>query len=378
MRFKDFTILIKRFDWPLFVLMIFLAIIGFIVQYSLTLNTEALGAFILKKQAIAFFIGLILFFLISFSDFRSWRSYGYVLYILGIVFLLGVLFFGQTLRGTKGWFVFGPFSFQAVEFFKLILVVVLARYWSKVVEKRADRKKIKIRDVVLSGFLVLIPIGLVVLQPDLGSALLLFILWFILFLVIDSQLRHILGLCFLLLLVIASSWLFYLKPYQKERVLTFLNPERDPLGQGYQITQSIVAVGSGQIFGRGLGLGPQSQLRFLPDASTDFVFSVIAEEFGLLGVFLLIGLYLALFYRLIKILKYSYDDFSAFLAAGIVILLFSQIFINIGMNIGLVPVAGIPLPLISYGGSFLVMTLAAMGIVQSVAIHGAEAKEYKI
>ncbi|MBU4332481.1 rod shape-determining protein RodA [Patescibacteria group bacterium] len=374
MRLRNFTPLLKRIDWSLLVITMLLVFFGLAIQYSLGLNAEASDFSFFKKQLIALFIGMVIFCSFIFFDFRALRNYAYPLYGLGLLMLLAVLFFGETLRGTRGWFVLAGFSFQAVELVKLILVIVLANYWRKNIKDG----RVAVKSVARSGVLVLAPAVLVLLQPDMGSVLLLFVLWFILFLIIDKQLPHILGVLFLLLLSGFMAWLFILAPYQKERVLTFLVPGRDPLGVGYQITQSIIAVGSGQFFGRGLGLGPQSQLHFLPDANTDFVFSVIAEEFGFIGICTLFTLYVLLLIRMIRILKTAYDDFSLFLVLGVIVLFSSQVFVNIGMNVGVLPVTGVPLPLVSYGGSFLIITLMSLGLLESVVIHGSQKRSSSV
>lgn len=356
----------KRIDWQLFIAAMLLVAVSLVIQYSLGLNNEDRSFSFFRKQLISFGVGLLAFFVMSFFDFRALRNYAYPFYAVGILLLIAVLFFGQTLRGTRGWLVIGPFGFQVVELVKLLVVVALARFWSSV--SFGERPAIK--KIIISIFLVFLPVSLILLQPDLGSTLMLFVLWLGLFLLIDRHIPHFVVVLFLFLLAGVLAWFFFLAPYQKDRLLTFIMPGQDPLGVGYQVTQSIIAVGSGKFFGRGLGLGPQSQLRFLPDSNTDFVFSVIAEEFGFLGCLVVFGLYIFLLYRIIKILKLSYDNFSLLLVLGVIIFFYSQIFINIGMNLGIMPVTGIPLPLVSYGGSFLVITLATLGLLESIAVHG--------
>ena len=217
----------------------------------------------------------------------------------------------------------------------------------------------------VASFLII----LVLLQPDIGSALILVSIFLGMLFFAKVKRSYVIFIIILLIVVIAASWLFVLKDYQKERVLTFFDPSRDPWGSGYNITQSIIAVGSGNLFGRGLGLGPQSRLDFLPAQETDFIFAVIAEELGFVGSILIVAFFIFLLYRLIKIGKLARDDFGLFVASGIALYIFIQTFINIGMNIGLVPIAGVPLPLMSYGGSSLLTSLAAIGILQSIFIR---------
>ena len=203
-------------------------------------------------------------------------------------------------------------------------------------------------------------------QPDLGSAMILFLTWLAMVLLLPVPKKTILAIFLIILVLAAGAWLFVLQDYQKDRLLTFVQPQRDPLGSGYNVRQSVVAVGSGQVLGRGLALGSQSQLNFLPEQETDFIFAVIAEELGFVGAGLLLLLFASLFLRLYKIARETRDDFGNFLCLGIITYLTIQTFINIGMNLGIAPVTGIPLPLVSYGGSSLVSILIALGIVLNV------------
>lgn len=369
----------KHFDYPLLITIFLLLSLSLIIQYSLS---AASGDLFFTKQFFFILFGLVLFFLVSLLDYRTLGSYAYIFYLLILIFLLGVLFFGQTFRGTRGWF-FLPFLdiyFQPVEIAKLALIIVLAKFWS---ERDPSTFGLKTTLGVILLFLPLLILAFA--QPDFGSAFLLIILGLGMLFIFSGFLpfwgrkayvyetpvpfRPILGIIlgFLLIFALAFlSWSFLLKDYQKERVFTYLNPRRDPSGRGYQITQATIAIGSGGFFGRGLGLGPQSQLHFLPEARTDFVFSVLGEELGFLGLLFLLGLYIFLFYHIFQIAKSTYDNFGLFLVLGIALLFLSQIFINISVNLGLLPITGISLPFLSYGGSALVVNLIATGILQSV------------
>ncbi len=354
---------LKRFDAILFILMVLLIVFGLVIQYSLSLAVEGENTGDFFKQCIFALIGLILFLVVFLTDFRFVRSSAYIIYLLTIFLLIGVLFFGQTFRGVQGWFSFGFFNFQPAELAKLTAIIILAKFWQEA------RLPVRLKHVLISFVLILPLIFLIIRQPDLGSALMIVILWFGILFMVDKNKKHFLSLLIVLIVVLSSSWLFFLQDYQKDRILTYINPQGDPLNRGYQITQSIVAVGSGQVVGRGFGLGPQSQLRFLPAGETDFIFAVLAEEFGFIGCLLLLGIYVGLFYRLIRLARTVYDNFGLILILGATLSIFFQAFINIGMNIGLVPVVGVPLPFVSYGGSSLLISMISIGLVESVVTH---------
>ncbi len=352
---------LKQFDWIIIGVVFFLTILGLIIQYSLSLNQEVISFSNFNKQLIFAIIGLILMFSISFLNWNFiLKNYAIFLYFFILILLILVLFLGKTFRGTQGWINL-PFeiNFQIVELAKIILAITLAKYWSSKIYNIQSFKH-----VILTGIITLIPFILLVLQPDLGSALIFFGLWLgMIFLI--SKPKNLILIFIIFILIFGIGW-FQLKEYQKNRIIFFINPQVDPLGKGYQIIQSTIAVGSGQLFGRGLGLGPQSQLKFLPEARTDFVFAVIAEELGMIGAFLVLSFFGILFYRLLKVIKIMRDDFNVFLILGFVSILFIEIFINIGMNVGLAPITGISLPFLSYGGSSLLVNLFMIGILQSI------------
>ncbi len=361
---KRFFLFLKSFDWSLFFIVIILVSVGLAVQYSLCLSMEGSNFFYFNRQIIYAVTGIFLFFLFSFIDYRAFRAYAYLFYLLLLILLVLVLFTGTTLRGTKGWFAIGSFNFQIIELGKIVLVIILAKFWSVKI-----KNGVHLKEIILSIALISPAFILVIFQPDFGSAFILLAIWFFILVIIDRKIKHFLWIFIFGLVIFLSMWGFFLKNYQKERVLTYLNPQGDPFGKGYQIKQSIIAIGSGQLLGRGLGLGPQSQLRFLPQTRTDFIFSVIAEELGLVGIFLILFFYLILFYRLIKLTKSAYDDFAPILILGFASIFLIQVVINIGMNMGLFPIVGIPLPLLSYGGSSLVSTFVMLGILQSIILH---------
>lgn len=346
-------------------IVIFLVAFGLMALYSIESVSEDPNFENFSKQLI--FVGVGIIFLIFFSllDYRYLKSYSLVLLGFGIIVLLLVLFTGTTIRGTRGWlFIFGEQGFQPVEIMKIILIIVLAKFfsdWQVAVTNLKNLVKI---------FLVASPIIILVLfQPDFGSAAILIAIFLGILLLTKIKKTYVVGIFILLVIIVVTSWLFVLKDYQKERVLTFLDPARDPWGSGYNIKQSIIAVGSGNLFGRGLGLGPQSRLNFLPAQETDFIFAVIAEELGFIGATLLLIFFTILIYRLFKITRQTRDDFGRLLMSGIIIYLFAQTVMNIGMNVGILPIAGVPLPLVSYGGSSLITTFLILGIAQSIYIR---------
>lgn len=355
---------LRKFDWLLFAAVFLLVVLSLATIYSITLSQEQLDFLFFKKQLLFVGIGFVLMLILTLFSYTAYRSSAFYFYISGILFLFLVLFFGATVRGTSGWFDFGIFNFQPVEFVKLALVIVLARFFSKNLNyKRSERL------LISSGLIIAIPIILVLFQPDFGSAMLLFILWAALILALGVKRLHILITLILLIAISVIAWNFFVMDYQKERVLTFFDSSRDPWGSGYNIRQAIIAIGSGQVFGRGLGFGAQSQLRFLPEAQTDFIFAVIAEELGFFAVLFMLICYAVIFYRGFKIGFYSKDNFAFILALGITFLIFIEAIINISMNLGLFPVAGLTLPFLSYGGSSLIIHMAMIGILQSIAVR---------
>lgn len=358
---KNFLAKWRKIDWLVFFAILILLVLGISILYSLSLNTEINNFSIFRKQIFFVLSGLALFFLVSSINYNVWLTYSKLIYIIFTVILLAVLFLGQTVKGTTGWINFGIFNIQPVEFAKIALIIILARYFSLY-----SGEFFMFRHIVKSGLLAFLFVGLVMLQPDLGSAMVLLGTWLIVLLFTGISKKHFWWLTGAFLAAVVVAWFFVLQPYQQSRILTFIDPGRDPQGDGYNVIQSIVAVGSGQVFGRGLALGSQSSLNFLPEPGTDFIFAVIAEDLGLVGVTLVLGLFVFIFYRLFMTMRKSQDNFGIYLILGIAAMLLVQIFINIGMNMGISPVTGIPLPLVSAGGSSMWAVMIALGIAQSV------------
>jgi len=292
-----------------------------------------------------------------------YQTYARLVYFISFILLGAVLIFGSTIRGTTGWFRIAGFSFQPAEAAKVGLVMVLA--WLVV---RYGRRFHRPQFMIASGFLAGVPIILILLQPDLGSALVLFTIWFGTMILAGIKKRYVILLLVFLIAGFFIGWFFLFQTYQKERLFTFVDSERDPLGAGYNVTQSVIAIGSGGFFGRGLGFGSQSQLHFLPEAQTDFIFAVIAEELGFVGAVIVLVLFFLMLWRLIRIARLAGSEFGAYLVSGIVLLFLIQLVLNIGGAAGLLPITGVTLPFVSYGGSSLLAFFAALGILMSLKI----------
>lgn len=357
--------LFNGYDWALVASVVLLTAFGLAAIYSVSLAglmSDQLAFYDFKKQLAAAGLGLFLMFLVGRTNYTFYRATARWWYLAGLALLLVVLIFGADIRGTRGWLVFHNFSFQPVELMKSGLVLALA-----VIFSRFARSFKTLNFIGQSAAILILPVLLVFLQPDFGSGVILILLWLTMLVLAGIRRSFLAGLAVGGLLIFAASWFFFLLPYQRERLLTFVNPARDPLGYGYNITQAIITVGSGRWFGRGLGFGSQSQLHFLPEAKSDFLFAVLAEELGFFGVVLVLACFALLFYRLIILAKTARDDFSLFLVLGSLAVFFWQFLINIGMNLGLLPVAGLPLPFMSSGGSSLIINFLLIGLLQSVS-----------
>lgn len=356
---------IKRIDWML-VFFVLPIIAGGLVTMKSFAPLEATENFF-GKQIIWIMISLSVFFIFSFIDFRFLkRTDVLVTLFLSISFVLLVLIvLGSISNGSKSWFNFGFFSFQPVDFMKLILVLVLAKYFS--------RRHVEIKDVkhiFITLFYAVIPLFLVLLQPDFGSAMIILFIWLGMVLVSGISKKHLLLAGIAGLLIFVSLWFFAFKPYQKARIINFINPTADIHKTGYNVFQSTIAVGSGQITGKGLGFGTQSRLKFLPVPQSDFIFAAFSEEWGFIGSFLILILYGFVIWRILYLASLGASNFEILFGLGIAIWFMGHIIINIGMNLGIMPVTGIPLPFMSYGGSHLLTEFAALGILMSMRKYG--------
>lgn len=350
-------------DWALFFTVLLLLSFGLAEIYSVALGQDSLNLSFFNRQLMFVGVGLLFYFFFVFFDNLNLRSLNTYIYIFGVLILLAVLIFGVDIRGTRGWFRVAGFNLQPVEFIKIVLILFLAKYFSS-----TSIKINPFKHLVISGLGTFILAGLVLAQPDFGSSLILFSLWGALVLVAGFKKRYFSIIIAIVIVIFASGWLFFFQDYQKQRIATFLNPSFDPLNQGYNVTQAIIAVGSGGVMGRGIGFGSQSQLKFLPESQNDFIFAVISEELGFLGVSIVLFLFGFFFFRSIFLLKNIKNDFGIFFILGVVVLIFIEMFINIGMNVGILPVVGISLPFISYGGSAIMSKLIMVGIMQNIII----------
>ncbi|MBU0722162.1 rod shape-determining protein RodA [Patescibacteria group bacterium] len=362
--FNKLIIYLKNFDWIMFTAVLLLICFGLAEIYSVAIGRSQLDLLNFKKQILFIILGIILLFLLAFFDYHSLRSYSKYFYVLGFILLIGVLLIGQTIRGTKGWYNLADFNFQPVEFIKFVLILFLAKYFSSASPKIKEFKRL-----LISGSGVLLFIILVLAQPDFGSAFILFLLWLSMIILVGFNKKYFLVIGFILVIVFSGSWYFVLRDYQKQRIVTFLNPSFNPLSQGYNVSQAIIAVGAGGLTGRGLGFGSQSQLKFLPEAQTDFIFAVVAEELGFSGVLLILLFFGIFFYRCLYHLKRINNNFGIFFILGSISLIFIEMFINISMNLGILPVVGISLPFLSYGGSGLISSLMLVGVIESIVIR---------
>lgn len=358
-------------DSRIFILTIavIIAIIGILSIYSATYQKEGeLWQVIYTRQMLWLSLGIALFFIVSNISYRRLWDWTYVLYAFVIVFLLLVFGLGLIRLGAQRWLRIAWFNFQPSELAKLAIVVFLAKYFSR---KSADdiatlsAKSGMLRGLVLPFVFIAIPMALIIEQPDLGSALMIFFLFITMLYVTNLRMRYIIIFIVLMLLPLPLFWRF-LHDYQKERLLVFLNPNIDPLGAGYTVIQSKIAIGSGAFFGKGWLSGTQSQLHFLPESHTDFIFATFAEEWGFAGSIVLLALYYLLIRQGVIIAQRTSDGFGQLLAYGISLMLALQVFINIAMNLGLAPVVGLPLPLLSYGGSSILVTFASLGVLVSI------------
>ncbi|HXI04262.1 MAG TPA: rod shape-determining protein RodA [Candidatus Saccharimonadales bacterium] len=348
------------FDWALLAAMAALIGLGLLMLYSSTAfeNREPF-----HKQVFWAMISALVLLVATWVPYHVWGSLSVPIYA-GCLLLLGlVLVIGPEIRNTRSWLRVGGVSFQPAEVAKVATLLLLAVFLSE-----KNELALRLRTVVVMVLIVALPVGLILLQPDLGSALVFFPLLAVMVFLAGLRWRVIVLLVVAGLLSVPLLWP-QLKPYQQERVLTFFRPERDPQGTGWQVMQSRIAVGSGGFTGKGIGSGSQAQLEFLPDRHTDFIFSVLAEETGFVGASIALTLYGVLLYSCVQTARAARDRLGLFLAMGVATLLGAQIIINIGVILGLMPTAGIPLPLMSYGGSSLVSTVAALGLVLNVRMR---------
>jgi rod shape determining protein RodA len=357
--------LARYFDWGLLGLTMLIGAFGLITLYSaVTTDASSAQRILYYKQMIWFAVGLscmIVCFLINYKVFERWAI---PIYIGCNLLLAAVLWIGRYAGGSRRWLSLGPVSLQPSELIKIALILVLARYFSKVINAGG----LTLRELVQPMLLTAVPFGLIVVQPDLGTAGLLALIAVSITIFAKIERRSLAAIVALGAAVVPMVW-FVLKDYQKQRILTLLDPDRDPLGSGYHIIQSKIAIGSGMLSGKGFLHGTQNALSFLPEQHTDFIFSVLAEEWGFLGASAVIVCFLLLIVYGLTIAQRCRDPFGTILCVGITALIFWQVFINVGMVMGLLPIVGVPLPFVSYGGSSVVTTLIGIGLLLNVSMR---------
>ncbi len=356
---------IKQLDWILFGSTALLTIIGLLSLYSFSIGRANYLDF--HKQLAFFAIGFVLMILISFFEWRLLKNDSYVVlffYIVGVIALAGLFVFAHQIRGIRAWYTIGSISVDPIEFMKLVLAILMAKYFSM-----RHIEVYRIRHIFISGIYFAIPIFLIFLQPNLGSALVLGILWIVMLLASGIKIRHFLAIITVAILVFSVGWTSILHDYQKNRILSFIEPELDPLGIGWSQLQAKIAIGNGGLFGQGIGKGTQTQYLFLSEPHTDFIFAAIGEEFGFAGIVAVFLCFLVLIWRILSVGIRAQSNFPRLFAIGFAIVLIFQFFVNVGMNLGLFPIIGLPLPFVSYGGSSLVLSFVGIGILQSIKTH---------
>lgn len=365
---RSFLTLLSRVEAVLIIPVFFILIAGLLTMSSFQGNDSYFW-----KQGLWIIVSLTVFGFAALFEYRFLKQTRVVVTIyvilLGILALLFVL--GHISKGAQSWFAFGGFSFQPADLMKLGLIIVLAKYFS-----RRHIEIANIRHIIVSGVYAFIPFALVALQPDFGSAMVLFAVWFGMVLVSGISKKHLFAVFAILIITFSLAWNFVFKPYQKARIMNFIYPLQDIRGTGYNAYQSTIAVGSGGVFGKGLGYGTQSRLNFLPEHKTDFIFAAYAEEWGFIGSILLLLFFLLVVYKLATYALVADSTFEALFTYGVLIWFLTHIAINIGMNIGIMPVTGIPLPLMSYGGSHLLAEMLALGMVVGMQGYARSGHKY--
>jgi rod shape determining protein RodA len=353
-----------HFDWTILGVVLILSLISILNLYSTSVNEEMAGSPAYLKQIFWLLIGLALMGGIAFVEYRHFADFAFIIYSAALLLLLVVLAYGIATSGAQRWVRVGSLSFQPSEFVKISLILALAKFF----QKPPSREGYSLRDLLIPFLLLIIPMVLILKQPNLGTAIILLLVFLSVLFFVKIRWSSLLILALSGAAIVPLFW-NVLKDYQKRRIVNFFNPDLDPLGAGYHHIQSKIAVGSGGILGKGFMEGTQSKLGFLPEQQTDFIFSALGEEWGLIGSFIVMGLYFFLIWWGLRIAVQSKDRFGAIVAFGVVAMFFWHVFINIGMVLGLMPVVGLPLPFLSYGGSFLLSTLLGMGLLLNVSMR---------
>ena len=348
-------------DFQLFFLILLLGVISLFAMYS---TEQGEFGYFTQSHLYRFVIFFSIFIIISFFRVEFWFKSTYLFYLIVLVLLFGVELYGVTASGSKRWINLFFINLQPSELMKVALIIFLAKYYNKISIDEVSR----VKSMVIPSFALFLPVALVISQPDLGTALLIMIGGLAVVWLAGLKLKYFM-FSFVTFMCSMPVVIAFLKPYQKLRILTFLNPERDPLGAGYQIIQSKIAVGSGGIFGKGFLKGSQSYLDYLPEKHTDFIFTLFSEEFGFIGCIFLLLIYMLILYRITKIGQKSKSNFAKLYCFGFAVAFFTYVVINMSMVLGLLPIVGAPLPIMSYGGSSMLSMMIGLGIVMSCNIH---------
>ena len=358
---------ILAFDFKLLLLILLLGIISLFAMYSSEMGNFSYHT---QNHLYRFSIFFLFFIVISFFKIEFWYKFAYLFYFIVLILLFGVDLFGVTSSGSKRWISLFFINLQPSELMKVSLIVFLARYYNKIPTTNVNNLKY----IFIPFLSFMIPAFLVASQPDLGTAVLIAISGLIVIWLTGFKIKYFMYSFFVLFCLIPIG-ISFLQPYQKTRILTFLNPERDPLGAGYQIIQSKIAVGSGGIFGKGFLQGSQSYLDYLPEKQTDFIFTLFSEEFGFIGSLILLTIYALIIYRIAVIGSESRNNFARLFCFGFAVAFFVYVTVNMAMVLGLLPIVGAPLPIMSYGGSSMLSIMIGLGIVMSCKIFGQSTAE---
>ena len=359
---RNIGLYFREVDFPLFATVVAVSLFSILNMYGI----DGFGRF-LTKQIVFVVIGLGIMILFSFFNYRYFKNHSFpvLFFYFTSIILLILTFYSRSVRGVNAWIVLGQFTFEPAELAKLMLIVLMAKYFS---QRHVHINQF--RHVLISGIYYGIPVLIILAQPDLGSAIIFSLIWVSILATIGISKRHLFLLIILAIVLAYGSWMFALKPYQKDRLLTFVNPSNDPRGSGYNLIQSKIAIGSGYWFGNGLGKGSQATLGFLPESHNDFVFAATAEQFGFVGVALVMGAILFIVYRILAIGRSVISNFGKIFSIGMAVFILAHALIGASVNIGLMPVTGIPFPFLSYGGSYLISIMIGLGILQSIKRYG--------
>lgn len=364
---NDFKNTIRNYfseiDVPLFATVVAVSLLGALNLWGVA----GVDSLIFKKQIIFIVTGLSVMVLFSFFNYRYLKNYS--LPVLGFyfvsIFLLLLTFYSQSIRGVNSWIILGNLTFEPVELAKLMLIVLMAKYFSQ--------RHIHINDlrhIIIAGIYFSLPFAIIFLQPDLGSSIIFLAIWLGMLMAAGINKRHLFLIISVGILAGYSTWLFAFQPYQKTRITAFLNPYNDPGGSGYNIIQSKIAIGSGYFFGNGLGGGSQSNLGFLPEPHNDFAFAAFTEQFGFVGISVVMAMVLVIISRILYVGSRTISNFGKLFSLGLALFIGSHVFISAGVNIGLLPVTGLSFPFLSYGGSHLISLMIGLGILQGIKRYG--------